>query len=117
MSRNKRGAKSQGKQSQQYSGCNRSERRDSQSKKVTRGEELCREEQRTKREEFNLGWYIPNEEQKDIVYSMTEDSLTLVASKCTSNLDSAVDGRKPIKSSLDSTGVLTNIILSYKPAL
>ena len=70
---------SRGKQSQQFSGCNRSERRGKKAQKTAQGEQVCREEQKAKREEFNLGWFNPTEAQKDIIYSMTEDDLTLVA--------------------------------------
>lgn len=36
------------------------------------------EEQRTKREEYKLDWFKPTETQKDIIYSMIQDDLTLV---------------------------------------
>ena len=79
MSRARNNNKSKGRESQQFAGVNRSERRGKKAQKVAQGEQLCMEEQRAKREEFNLGWFNPTESQKDIIYSMTEDSLTLIS--------------------------------------
>lgn len=47
--------------------------------KVVEGTRLIMEEQKAQREEYKLDWFHPTEKQQDIIYSMIEDDLTLVA--------------------------------------
>tara|TARA_R110000851_G_scaffold84773_1_gene184523 strand:- start:54 stop:908 length:855 start_codon:yes stop_codon:yes gene_type:complete len=84
MSRKNNNQRSRGQESQQFSGCNRSERRGRKAKKLreeskcTKGMKLLAEDELVDNEDYSLDWFKPTEGQQDIIYSMCTDQLTMV---------------------------------------
>lgn len=68
--------------------------------RVERGNRELVEEQRTRREDYDLDWFKPTTKQKEIIYSMCDNDLTLcAASSGTGKTTTAIwQGLKEVKS-------------------
>lgn len=92
--------------------------------KTNRGNEQIANDNKVNNEDYNLSWFKPTKNQQDIIYSMHEDALTIVAAssgcgKSTTAIWQGLKGLKkgefkkilfvktPVESSDDAIGFLT----------
>ena len=106
MSRARNNNKSKGRESQQFNGVNRSERRGQKAKSLRSGNSksdkgmlLLAEDEATQNEDYNLDWFKPSEGQQDVIYSMCTDQLTMVqgGSGCGKSTAAIWQGLKDLK--------------------